>query len=109
VKQIVVVPNKGRWNAAQLRKEKMSEIKVTKEQVQNIIAVSKVDSVKLGEKSTVVSVTLPNGFVIIESSSCVDPANYDHELGMKICMERVENKVWELEGYLLQERKSKLK
>ena len=82
----------------------MSEVKVTKEQVQAIIAASKVEAVKLGEKSTVVSVTLPNGFVIVQSSSCVDPANYDHELGTKICLERVEDKVWELEGYLLQSK-----
>lgn len=84
----------------------MSEVKVTKEQVQALIAASKVEDVKLGEKSTVVSVTLPNGFVIIQSSSCVDPANYDHELGKKICLERVEEKVWELEGYLLQSKQS---
>ena len=84
----------------------MSEVKVTKEQVQALIAASKVEDVKLGEKSTVVSVTLPNGFVIIQSSSCVDPANYDHELGKKICLERVEDKVWELEGYLLQSKQS---
>lgn len=82
----------------------MSEVKVTKEQVQAIIAASKVEAVKFGEKSTVVSVTLPNGFVIVQSSSCVDPANYDHELGTKICLERVEDKVWELEGYLLQSK-----
>jgi len=84
----------------------MSEVKVTKEHVQALIAASHVEDVKLGEKSTVVSVTLPNGFVIIQSSSCVDPANYDHEVGKKICLERVEDKVWELEGYLLQSKQS---
>ena len=82
----------------------MSEVKVTQEQVKAIISASKVESVKLGAKSTVVSVTLPNGFVIVQSSSCVDPLNYDHELGTKICLERVEDKVWELEGYLLQSK-----
>jgi hypothetical protein len=80
----------------------MSEIKVTKEHVQAILSASKVEDTKMGEKSTIVCVTLPNGFVIVQSSSCVDPANYDHELGKKICMQRVEDKVWELEGYLLQ-------
>lgn len=84
----------------------MSEIKVTKEQVQAILSASKVEDTKMGEKSTIVCVTLPNGFVIVQSSSCVDPANYDHELGKKICMQRVEDKVWELEGYLLQSKQS---
>lgn len=80
----------------------MSEVRITKEAVDALIAASKVEDVKLGAKSTVVSVTLPNGFVIIESSSCVDPANYDHELGKKICLGRVVDKVWMLEGYRLQ-------
>jgi hypothetical protein len=88
------------------RENNMSDVKVTKEQVDAIISASKKESVKMGEKSTVVSVTLPNGFVIVESSSCVDSNNYDHEVGIKICMERVENKVWELEGYLLQSKTS---
>jgi hypothetical protein len=84
----------------------MSEIKVTKEQVQAILSASKVEDTKMGEKSTIVCVTLPNGFVIVQSSSCVDPANYDHELGKQICMQRVEDKVWELEGYLLQSKQA---
>ena len=80
----------------------MSDVKITKEQVDALLAASKVEDTKLGEKSTVVSITLPNGFVIITSSSCVDPANYDHELGKSICLKRAEDKVWELEGYRLQ-------
>jgi hypothetical protein len=57
-----------------------------------------------GYEVKVADLALPNGFVIVQSSSCVDPANYDHELGTKICLERVEDKVWELEGYLLQSK-----
>lgn len=82
----------------------MSDIKVTKEQVDAIIAASKIEDVKLGEKTTVVSITLPNGFVIVNSSSCVDAANYDHELGKDICIKRAIDKIWELEGYLLQSK-----
>lgn len=53
-------------------------------------------------KTTIVSAKLPSGFVIVESSSCVVPENYDEKLGAAICMERIENKLWELEGYKLQ-------
>lgn len=49
---------------------------------------------------------LPNGFVLVESSSCVDPANYSEEIGKAIIMTRFENKVWELEGYVLQKKVS---
>ena len=54
------------------------------------------------DKCTIVACKLPNGFVIVESSSCVDPANYDEDMGVDICMKNIERKVWELEGYLLQ-------
>lgn len=54
-------------------------------------------------KTTVVIATLPNGFTITESSSCVDPSNYDEEIGISICKTRIENKIWELEGYKLQD------
>lgn len=57
----------------------------------------------LFDKSTVVTCKCPNGFVITESSACVSPENYDEEVGIQKCIEKIENKLWELEGYLLQE------
>lgn len=54
------------------------------------------------DKCTIVACKLPNGFVIVESSSCVDPANYDEDMGVDICMKNIERKLWELEGYKLQ-------
>ena len=48
--------------------------------------------------------TLKNGFVIVESSSCVSPENYDADIGKEICRERALNKIWELEGYKLQSK-----
>lgn len=80
----------------------MSNVKVTKEQIDALIAASTIDDIRFGDKSTVVSCKLPNGFEIIESSSCVDPENYDHELGKSICLKRVADKLWMLEGYVLQ-------
>lgn len=56
----------------------------------------------LGENTTVVRCVLKNGFVIVESSSCVDPENYSEEIGYNICMEKVRNEVWKLLGFLLQ-------
>ncbi len=53
-------------------------------------------------KCTVVVAKLPNGFILTESSACVDPANYDMKIGVECCKERIINKIWELEGYRLQ-------
>ena len=74
--------------------------KVTKEDVENFIKELEVE--KFGEKTTIVKAVLQNGFVLVEHSSCVDPINFDMELGKQICIERIENKIWELLGFKLQ-------
>ena len=84
----------------------MSDITVTKEHVENIMRASRFEESKMGKKTTVVCATLPNGFVIVASSSCVDPANYDHQQGVDICMKRIKDKIWAFEGYLLQSKLS---
>lgn len=53
-------------------------------------------------KCLILSCKLKNGFVITESSACVDPKNFDATIGVQICKERIKNKIWELEGYGLQ-------
>lgn len=53
-------------------------------------------------KCLILSCKLKNGFVITESSACVDPKNFDAKIGVQICKERIKNKIWELEGYRLQ-------
>lgn len=52
-------------------------------------------------KQHVVSYKFPNNFVVFGVGSCVNPENFDIELGRKYAREQVENKLWELEGYLL--------
>lgn len=75
---------------------------ITKEQISAVLNGTSFQDSKMGQKTTVVHATLPSGFEIVESSACVDPANYDHAIGVKICMERLANRVWQLEGYRLQ-------
>lgn len=55
-------------------------------------------------KCTIVACKLPNGFVLVESSACVDPINYDEHIGLEICLNKIRDKVWELEGYKLQQK-----
>ena len=76
---------------------------VTQDQIDELIANARnIKTQKLGDKTCLVHVILKNGFELIESSACVDPANYDAEIGEEICLERIKNKLWELEGYKLQ-------
>lgn len=56
------------------------------------------------DKVTVVAVRLVNGFVLVESAGAVDKANYSEATGREICLARIKNKIWELEGYQLSTR-----
>ena len=53
-------------------------------------------------KTTIVHATLVNGYKLTEASSCVDPSNYSKEIGTQICLEKIENQIWGLLGFLLQ-------
>ena len=85
---------------------------VTSDQIGKIVAATEFKTQTVYGKTTIVTAKLPNGFVIVESSSCVDPANYDEKIGAQACRERIINKIWELEGYKLQDelyRKSQVR
>lgn len=75
---------------------------ITPEHIDSIMEGAEVHVHTTWDKCTVVSIRLKNGFVLCESSACVDPVNYDEELGTQICLDRIKNKLWELEGYRLQ-------
>lgn len=56
----------------------------------------------VGRKTTVCCLTLKNGFEIIGSSGCVNPYDYDIEVGKKYARKRAIDKVWELMGFMQQ-------
>ena len=82
----------------------MNKNTVTKKQIDEIVKNSVFDAHTFFDKCTVVVMRLPNGFVLVESSACVDPKNYDFNMGVSACKERLIARVWELEGYKLQDR-----
>ena len=53
------------------------------------------------DRTAIVKATLKNGFIIVESSSCVSVENYDEEIGKEICMNAIKDKVWSYLGFLL--------
>lgn len=65
-------------------------------------AIVKEEYLTLGIKTTTCVLTLKNGFEVIGTSACVDPTSYDIDKGKPLARQRALDKVWELEGYLLQ-------
>jgi hypothetical protein len=58
-----------------------------------------------GTTTIVCNLKLINGFVVTGTSACVDPTVYDEEIGNHIAFEDAFEKIWQLEGYLLKERR----
>lgn len=77
---------------------------VTRDQITDLMTAAEVDVCTKFEKVTVVTVKLPNGFVLVEASGAVDKANYSEAQGAKICLERIATKLWQFEGYQLSTR-----
>lgn len=57
---------------------------------------------QLDEKTTLVRAETLTGFRHYEVSSCVDPKNYDQEVGEAICVDRIKNRIWPMLGFVLQ-------
>lgn len=55
--------------------------------------------------TTVCTLMLENGFTVIGKSACIDPANFDAAIGEQVAFNDALDKMWELEGYLLAERR----
>ncbi len=75
--------------------------KVSKESIEKKIVKSGFK--RLSGKLTHCTLILENGFEVTGESACVDPANYNQEIGEKIAYENAFEKIWQIEGYLLQE------
>lgn len=77
---------------------------IKREDIMDLLSKSEAAVSTVHDKCTIVSVKLENGFVITESSACVDPENYSEEIGFNECLKKIESRLWELEGYALQKK-----
>lgn len=57
---------------------------------------------KMGTKTTICLIKLKNGFEIVGTSACVDPKDFNQELGKKFALERAIEKLGELDGFYKQ-------
>ncbi|WP_445634517.1 Gp49 family protein [Nostoc sp. DSM 114161] len=82
----------------------MSNNRVTPEQIATLLDSAETQEAVFWGKELVVSFKLPSGFTICGRGACVDPANFDIEIGRRVAKEDATNQLWQLEGYLLQNR-----
>lgn len=71
-----------------------------------LAAVVRADYWRLGESTTTVcQLTLKNGYTVVGTSACIDPLEFNKPVGEKVAWDNALEKVWELEGYLLQQKR----
>lgn len=54
------------------------------------------------KKELLVSYKLESGFTVTGRAACVDPKNFDIEIGRKYAREDAAKQLWQIEGYRLQ-------
>ncbi|HWI68907.1 MAG TPA: Gp49 family protein [Nitrospiraceae bacterium] len=78
--------------------------KVTKEGIE--AKVEKVSYMVLPDSTvTICNLLLKNGFSVRGESACVDPRNFNMEIGQQLAYRDAFSKMWQLEGYLLAENR----
>ena len=80
----------------------MSNIRIKEERIDRLMDTAEYEIITTFRKCTIVTARLENGFILTESSACVDEDNYDLGLGIRLCKDKIRERLWELEGYLLQ-------
>ena len=54
---------------------------------------------RFGETTTVCALILHSGFVVIGVSGCLNPADFDEQIGRDTAYKNAFDKLWELQGY----------
>lgn len=79
-----------------------TENKITKEHLESLIDSAITETWIVWGKDMSVSYMLECGFTVTGRAACIDPANFDPELGKKYCREDAIERLWQLEVYRLQ-------
>jgi len=89
---------------AELVDKSPSDWRVTEESMERRI--KKVEFHRLpGTTVTLCNITLDNGYSVRGESACVDPANYNEDVGQTIAKRNAFQKLWPLFGFLVAEMK----
>lgn len=62
------------------------------------------ESVRIGRKTTVVCLTMRNGYEVIGMSACVNPEQYDEQVGIYWATKDALTKLNPIIGYITQEQ-----
>ena len=75
--------------------------RVTKEGMESRITGK--EFIRIANTVTICNITLDNGYSVRGESACVNPLNYNQEIGEKIAYDKAFAQLWALYGFLLAE------
>lgn len=87
----------------ELKDKGLNAPRLCPEHIDNVI-ISETYTVLPSGKCMICELTLKNGFTVRGESACVSKANFNKDIGKKISKQNARDKIWQLEGYLLQEK-----
>lgn len=76
----------------------MKITKITHERLEELIVSSEYHRFP-GTTVTICLLTLTNGFNVIGKSACIDPANFEQDIGEEVAFNHAFDQLWDLEGY----------
>ena len=87
----------------QIQEKKLNAPRLTPEAIDSVI-VDKTFTTLPSGKCMICEITLKNGFTVRGESAVVSKENFNQDIGERIAFDNARKKIWEIEGYLLQEK-----
>jgi len=87
----------------EIKLEATTAPRVTKEYIESRISKRIFAKLPFTASVTMCNIDLDNGFSVRGESACVNPANYDQEIGEKIAYDNAFSKLWAFFGFVLAE------
>lgn len=72
---------------------------VTEQEIDQLLDTAQTSEKIFWGKELIVSYLLESGFTVSGRSACIDPDNFNLEIGRKYAREDAKSQLWQLEGY----------
>jgi len=86
-----------------IQDKELNAPRLTPESIDSVI-IEETYTVLPSGKVLICELTLANGFTVRGEAAAVSKENFNEEIGREISMKKAREKVWEIEGYLLQQK-----
>jgi len=86
-----------------IQEKKLNAPRLRPEDIEAVIVMETYTKLPSG-KCLICEMTLKNGFTVRGESACVSKENFDMDVGKMVSRDDAKSKIWQLEGYLLQQR-----